>query len=67
MQTETDSQTKKTNCGYQSVDESREGHIRVMGLTGKKKSFIYEIALKRDLLYSTGNYTHYCTKTCNGI
>ena len=39
MQTETDSQTKKTNCGYQSVDESREGHIRVMGLTEKKKIF----------------------------
>ena len=26
MQTETDSQTKKTNSGCQSVEESREGH-----------------------------------------
>lgn len=41
MQTETDSQTKKTNCGYQSVDESREGHIRVMGLTEKKIFYIW--------------------------
>ena len=37
-----DSQTKKTNCGYQSVEESREGHIRVMGLTEKKKLLYME-------------------------
>ena len=66
MQTETDSQTKKTNSGCQSVEESREGHCG-NGINRKEKTFIYEIALKKDLLYSTGNYTHYCTKTCNGI
>lgn len=65
MQTETDSQTKKTNSGCQSVEESREGHCG-NGINRKENFYIWN-SFKKDLLYSTGTMPITVQKTCNGI